>query len=102
MPLVRHALVLAALALGFIARTSAQDVPLETIPGGTRVERLPPGTHSPYDQGRGGAIIGGRPGSLRPRVPLNVRPHGSAAGPQLPLERLPEVVPSQLRIPHSW
>lgn len=44
-----------------------------------------PGEHRSFERPRGDAIIGGRPGSQRPRVPINTRPGGTAGAPPVML-----------------
>lgn len=54
-------------------------VPLgETLPGGLTEVRPIPGEHRPFERPRRDAILGGRPGSQRPRVPISTRPGGTA------------------------
>ena len=97
------ALVLAvALYVRAAPRGCAQNQPYDLPPGGAPRERLAPGAPAPADRGQGEAIIGGRPGSMRPRVPIRTRPQGpSRVAPSLqPTE--PEVVTEAIAAPSSW
>lgn len=97
------ALMIVAFDLCLATSASAQEGAQEVIPGGAPVERLPPGAHSPYDNQPGGSTIGGRPGSLRPRVPINRRPGGLATfGPGLPALPVPEAATRTIPVPNSW
>jgi len=81
----------------------AQESPWEMIPGTLPKERPAPGAHAPYGSPQGGSIIGGRPGSLRPRVPLNARPHGPGqVAPHVPPPQPAEVVPRSVVVPNTW
>jgi outer membrane protein, heavy metal efflux system len=97
-----QALIAFVATLGGVERARAQESPHEFVPGQSTRERPAPGHHSPYDNQRGGAIIGGRPGSMRPRVPLNTRPGGAPqTGPVMPLPP-PVEEPSAVPMPNPW
>src|SRR4029079_16562888 len=94
-----HALII-AVHLSLVTIVGAQESAHEFVPGTVMRERLAPGVHSAYNNQPGGAITGGRPGSMRPRTPLNTRPHDSAPAPHhLHPIPLPEVVSPSIRIP---
>lgn len=64
-------------------------------------ERPAPGAPQSFEKRPSQAIIGGRPGSMRPRVPINVRPQG--AGNVAPSQQEPaaEAVLAPLPLPNS-
>jgi len=81
----------------------AQAPVYELPPGGIPTERLAPGAHTPYDDHNGGGAIGGRPGSLRPRVPINQRHRGpSQVAPLPPLPQPGETTSRPMLVPNAW
>jgi outer membrane protein, heavy metal efflux system len=100
-PLCR-ALILVALHLSLAAIVGAQEPPDDASPGGTPREKPPIGAHSPYENPREGAVVGSRPGSLRPRVPINTRPRGPGrVAPGLPVPQQPQAAPRQVVVPNA-
>ncbi len=100
-PLCR-ALIIAA-NVSWAAGIGAQEPRYDALPGGLSRERPAPGAPSTYDSQRGGSIIGSRPGSLRPRVPIKTRPQGPAqVAPGLPVPSPPEVAPPPVLVPNAW
>lgn len=62
-----------------------------------------PGEHRSFERPRADAIIGGRPGSQRPRVPINTRPGGTAGA--LPILLPPhreDFRPRAAAVPDAW
>lgn len=81
------------------AQTPTYDLP----PGGMPTERPAPGAHTPYDDHNSGGIIGARPGSLRPRVPLNRKRRGPGqVAPALPVPQQSEAARRSILVPNAW
>jgi cobalt-zinc-cadmium efflux system outer membrane protein len=93
-----HAILMAVLFLRLALGVCAQETGHQEVPGGTRIERLPLGAHSPDDTQRNRGAIGSKPGSMRPRVPMNQTPRAPAHPGLPPLEIAPQSIP----IPNSW
>jgi cobalt-zinc-cadmium efflux system outer membrane protein len=94
-----------ALALGllFIACTLCDTARLRAQDSSDQLnERPAPGAPPSFERRRGDAIIGGRPGSMRPRVPITTRPAGpSHVAPSPPSALQPEVIRPSLVLPNS-
>ena len=99
-----HALIIAAVHVSWVASIGAQEQRFDAVPGSMPKERPAPGALPPSSDGQNsGSIIGSRPGSLRPRVPINRRPpapHQVSPGVPVPLPT--EVVPQQVYVPNAW
>jgi outer membrane protein, heavy metal efflux system len=96
-----HALILIALHGCCAAIAGAQQPQYEASPGSLPSDRPAPGAPPTFDSQHGQAIIGSRPGSLRPRVPIRTRPHAPAqVGPALPTPPPPEAAPPVF-VPHA-
>jgi outer membrane protein, heavy metal efflux system len=101
-PLCRLLFVVALHAC-WAASGGAQEPRYDALPGALPRERAAPGAPIPSDGRREGAIIGGRPGSLRPRVPINARPgHPAPVDPHLLTQPLPQVVRPEIPVPNAW
>jgi len=92
-----------AVLLSCAGNLAAQESRYNSAPGALPRERPVPGANSPMESPNQGGIIGGRAGSLRPRVPLNVRPRGPGQiSPQLePSPARGVVSPAELT-DNSW
>jgi outer membrane protein, heavy metal efflux system len=92
------ALVHASCASSIFAQGQQYDLP----PGGAPQERATPGAHTPYGDLMDRSIIGAKPGSLRPRVPVRTHPRGPAhVAPNIqpaPAQLMPEPIAA----PNSW
>jgi cobalt-zinc-cadmium efflux system outer membrane protein len=97
-----HALILVAVQASWAATLGAQDSSSNSPPGGSPTEQPPPGAHTPYENQPGGSIIGSRPGSMRPRVPINKRQQVPQATPSLPAPLRPQVPARPVYVPNAW
>ena len=97
-----HALILVAVQASCVAMAVAQDSSSNSPPGGSPTEQPPPGAHTPYENQPGGSIIGSRPGSMRPRVPINKRQQVPQATPGLPAPLRPQVPARPVYVPNAW
>ena len=89
----------------FAAPSAAQESGFDLLPGHLPRDRPMPGEHRSFDLPSGGPVLGGRPGSMRPRVPLRTRPHGPsqvAPGHPSPGQATVETVPTPVEIPNAW
>ncbi len=98
-----RALTLVALHLAWATNLGAQAPSVDAPPGSLPRERPAPGQHVPFENPRGGAIIGGRPGSQRLRVPINTRPGGSVAvEPDMPVPMRGKLSWRPAAVPDAW
>ena len=74
----------------FAAPSAAQESGFDLLPGHLPRDRPMPGEHRSFDLPSGGPVLGGRPGSMRPRVPLRhpaPRPRRSRPAIRRPVSR---------------
>jgi outer membrane protein, heavy metal efflux system len=97
-----HALMIFALHATWAMSAGAQESAVDAPPGGVRRERSAPGAQVPSDNPSQGAIIGGRPGSLRPRVPLNRSKSRTPSPLELSAPQPPEAGVQPVHVPNAW
>ncbi len=98
-----RALLIIALQMACAGLLVAQDSPLDGLPGMTPNARPAPGAPEPLGQPRQQSILGGSPGSMRPRVPITTRPRGPAyVAPNMPLPAAGGAAASQAFLPDAW
>lgn len=96
-------LALVAIHLAWTLRLCAQAPPGALPSAGLLQDRPAPGEHRAYDKPRHDAILGGRPGSQRPRVPINTRPGGvSGKVPHLPAPTQGGFPSRAAAVPDAW